>query len=147
MRHSPVEDELAIRNLVARAALYADGPDVEAYVAYLRGMALYRQGNSDTANIAGARTELELAVGRDPELAEAWSWLARAYAAQYRMLLRFAYGSLQPERAPDREVKALQPRTVLQCEQRRPRSDGDVAENAVRLDGANLGLRGTPALC
>ena len=43
--------------------------DVEAYVAYLRGMSLYRQGNSDTANIAGARTELELAVGRDPELA------------------------------------------------------------------------------
>lgn len=58
--------------------------DVDAYVAYLRGMALFRQGNSDTANIAGARAELEQAVTRDPDLAEAWSWLARTYAAQYR---------------------------------------------------------------
>jgi uncharacterized protein (TIGR02246 family) len=29
---SAADDELAVRNLVARVALYADGPDVDAYV-------------------------------------------------------------------------------------------------------------------
>ena len=32
-RLATADDELAIRNLIARVALYADGPDVEAYVA------------------------------------------------------------------------------------------------------------------
>ena len=58
--------------------------DSEAYLAYLRGMALFQQGTSDTANLAAARAELEQAVARDPSLAPAWSWLARVYAAQYR---------------------------------------------------------------
>jgi len=30
---TPADDELAVRNLVARVAQYADGPDVDAYVA------------------------------------------------------------------------------------------------------------------
>jgi DNA-binding winged helix-turn-helix (wHTH) protein/TolB-like protein len=58
--------------------------DPEAYLAYLRGMALFMQGTSDTANLAAAREELEQAVARDATLAPAWNWLARVYAAQYR---------------------------------------------------------------
>ena len=58
--------------------------DSEAYLAYLRGMALFHMGTSDTANLAAARAELEQAVARDPALAPAWSWLAQVYAAQYR---------------------------------------------------------------
>jgi DNA-binding winged helix-turn-helix (wHTH) protein/TolB-like protein/cytochrome c-type biogenesis protein CcmH/NrfG len=57
--------------------------DVEAYLAYLRGVAIFQQAASDTANQAQARVELERAVGRDPQFALAWSWLARVYAMQY----------------------------------------------------------------
>jgi DNA-binding winged helix-turn-helix (wHTH) protein/TolB-like protein/Flp pilus assembly protein TadD len=58
--------------------------DTEAYLAFLRGIAAHRQGASDTASQAHARTELEQAVERDPRFAIAWSWLARVYASQYR---------------------------------------------------------------
>ena len=57
--------------------------DPEAYVAYLRGVALFQQGMSDTASLTAARAELERAVARDATLAPAWSWLARVYAALY----------------------------------------------------------------
>ena len=58
--------------------------DTEAYLAYLRGVASFQQGASDTANLAQARAELENAVARDPEFALAWSWLARVCASQHR---------------------------------------------------------------
>jgi TolB-like protein len=57
--------------------------DTEAHLAYLRGITAYRQGASDTSNLAQARADLENAVARDPRFAVAWSWLARVYAAQY----------------------------------------------------------------
>lgn len=58
--------------------------DTEAYLGYLRGIASYQQGASDTANLAQARAELENAVTRDPSFALAWSWLGRVCAWQYR---------------------------------------------------------------
>lgn len=58
--------------------------DTEAYLAYLRGIASYQQGPSDTSNLAFARSELEHAVARDPAFALAWSWLGRVCAWQYR---------------------------------------------------------------
>lgn len=58
--------------------------DADAYLAYLRGLAAYQDGFSDTTNQAQARTELEHAVARDPRFALAWSWLARTYISQYR---------------------------------------------------------------
>ena len=58
--------------------------DGEAYLAYLRGLASYQQGWSDTANLELARSEMEHAVKRDPRFALAWSWVARVYAGQYR---------------------------------------------------------------
>ena len=58
--------------------------DTDAYLAYLRGVASFQQGGSDTANLAQARAELENAVARDPDFALAWSWLARVRAWQYR---------------------------------------------------------------
>ena len=48
-----VEDELAVRNLVARVAQYADGPDVDAYVALFTPDAVWdmpgapRQGHAE----------------------------------------------------------------------------------------------------
>ena len=58
--------------------------DTDAYLGYLRGVASFQQGSSDTANLAQARAELENAVARDPAFALAWSWLARVCASQYR---------------------------------------------------------------
>jgi DNA-binding winged helix-turn-helix (wHTH) protein/Tfp pilus assembly protein PilF len=58
--------------------------DSEARLLYLSGRAALSQGNSDTANQARARADLERAVARDPQFAPAWARLAIAYAAQYR---------------------------------------------------------------
>lgn len=58
--------------------------DTDAYLAYLRGMASYQQGSSDTANLVVARAELEQAVARDPRFALAWSWLGRVSSLQFR---------------------------------------------------------------
>jgi DNA-binding winged helix-turn-helix (wHTH) protein/TolB-like protein/Tfp pilus assembly protein PilF len=58
--------------------------DTDAYLAFLRGIAAYRDGFSDTTNQARARADLEQAVARDPDFALAWSWLARTYTSQYR---------------------------------------------------------------
>jgi uncharacterized protein (TIGR02246 family) len=50
---TPAEDELAVRNLVARVAQYADGPDVDAYVALFTTDAVWdmpgapRQGHAE----------------------------------------------------------------------------------------------------
>lgn len=55
----------------------------DAYLAYLRGIAAYQQGATDTSNQRRARADLEQAVALDPEFAVAWSWLARVYAWQY----------------------------------------------------------------
>lgn len=58
--------------------------DTDAYLAFLRGIAAYQDGFSDTTNQIQARVELEHAVARDPRFALAWSWLARTYTSQYR---------------------------------------------------------------
>ncbi len=69
--------------------------DGEAYLAYIRGLASYQQGSSDTANLALARSEMEQAIARDPRFALAWSWLARVYATQYRTGSRRSAETLQ----------------------------------------------------
>lgn len=58
--------------------------DTDAYLAFLRGIAAYRGGFSDTTNQSLARAELEHAVARDAGFALAWAWLARTYTSQYR---------------------------------------------------------------
>jgi DNA-binding winged helix-turn-helix (wHTH) protein/TolB-like protein/Tfp pilus assembly protein PilF len=85
----------------ASVAAHAAG-DPEAYLAYLRGMAVFMQGTSDTANLAVARAELEQAVARDVRLAPAWSWLARVYAAQYRS------GAARTPEVMDKGMRAAQ---------------------------------------
>jgi DNA-binding winged helix-turn-helix (wHTH) protein/TolB-like protein len=67
-----------------RAVAARPTPDSESYLAFLRGIAAYQDGHSDTANQVLARAELEHAVARDPRFADAWSWLSRTYTAQYR---------------------------------------------------------------
>jgi DNA-binding winged helix-turn-helix (wHTH) protein/tetratricopeptide (TPR) repeat protein len=67
-----------------QAAAGAPTVDSDAYLAFLRGIAAYQDGDSDTTNQARARDDLEQAVARDPGFAQAWSWLARTYIAQYR---------------------------------------------------------------
>lgn len=83
-RHIAEASQLALDSSELQTVATKPTGDVDAYVAYLRGLAWYRQGTSDTANIAAARADLERAVARDPRFAEAWSWLARVYAAEYR---------------------------------------------------------------
>lgn len=70
---------------VAHAAASARATeDPDARLAFLRGIAAFQNGFSDTTNQALARTSLEHAVARDPTFALAWSWLSRVYTAQYR---------------------------------------------------------------
>ena len=69
--------------------------DGEAYLAYIRGLASYQQGWSDTANLALARSEMEQAIAHDPRFALAWSWVARVYASQYRTGSQRSAGTLQ----------------------------------------------------
>ena len=76
--------EVALEAPERRRMLARPTADPEAYLAYLRGIAAYQQGSTDTTNQTQARTNLEAAVTRDPGFALAWSWLARVYAWQYR---------------------------------------------------------------
>jgi DNA-binding winged helix-turn-helix (wHTH) protein/TolB-like protein/Tfp pilus assembly protein PilF len=76
--------QVALDTRERRAVAARPTSDADAYLAYLRGLASFQQGWSDTANLALARVEMEQAVARDPRFALAWSWLARVYATQYR---------------------------------------------------------------
>ena len=76
--------EVALDARERRAVAARPTVDGEAWLAYLRGLASYQQGASDTANLALARSEMEQAIAHDPRFALAWSWLARVYATQYR---------------------------------------------------------------
>src|SRR5436190_7564589 len=60
-------------------ARLTDNP--EAYDAYLRGLALFR--NSDDSSIRSAEQFLEQAVHLDPGFATAWALLARVHALEY----------------------------------------------------------------
>jgi DNA-binding winged helix-turn-helix (wHTH) protein/TolB-like protein/Tfp pilus assembly protein PilF len=80
--------------------------DTDAYLAYLRGVASFQQGWSDTANLVQARAELENAVARDPGFALAWSWLARVCASQYRTAaLRTPEIMLKAHRAAQKAIE------------------------------------------
>jgi DNA-binding winged helix-turn-helix (wHTH) protein/tetratricopeptide (TPR) repeat protein len=68
---------------LARGAEATASRDADAHLAYLGGRAAFAQGDSDTANQARARADLERAVARDPGFAPAWASLALVYAAQY----------------------------------------------------------------
>jgi DNA-binding winged helix-turn-helix (wHTH) protein/TolB-like protein len=76
--------QVALDTRERRAVEARPTADSEAYLAFLRGIAAYQDGYSDTANQVQARGELEHAVARDPQFADAWSWLSRTYTVQYR---------------------------------------------------------------
>jgi DNA-binding winged helix-turn-helix (wHTH) protein/TolB-like protein/Tfp pilus assembly protein PilF len=75
--------EIAIDARERRAVEARPTADPDAYLTYLRGLAAFQQGSTDTSNQARARRELEDAVARDPKFALAWSALASVYAMQY----------------------------------------------------------------
>jgi Tfp pilus assembly protein PilF len=68
-----------------RALALRPTADSEAYLAYLHGLAFLRQEWSDTANLEQALSAMDDAVSRDPQFAQAWSWLGRILAWQYRV--------------------------------------------------------------
>jgi DNA-binding winged helix-turn-helix (wHTH) protein/TolB-like protein/Tfp pilus assembly protein PilF len=87
--------EVALDARERRAVSARPTVDGEAYLAYIRGLASYQLGSSDTANLALARSEMEQAIARDPRFALAWSWVARVYASQYRTGSQRSAGTLQ----------------------------------------------------
>ena len=87
--------EVALDTRERRAVAARPTVDGEAYLAYIRGLASYQQGWSDTANLALARSEMEQAIAHDPRFALAWSWVARVYASQYRTGSQRSVGTLR----------------------------------------------------
>ena len=122
--------------------------DTEAYLAYLRGIASYQQGASDTANLAQARAELEQAVARDPTFALAWIWLGRVCAWQYRT------GAMRTPETREKARRAAQ--TAIELDPGRAEVHLGLAhvlmsdreyESALReLDIARVGLPNSPEL-
>lgn len=70
-----ISDELAsLLPVASKVAVAASTGDIEAYERFLRGRSRFYQRQELEAGIA----DLEFAVGRDPDLAEAWVFLAAA---------------------------------------------------------------------
>ena len=122
--------------------------DAEAYLAYLRGIASYQQGASDTANLAQARAELQQAVDRDPSFALAWSWLARVCAWQYRTgAMRTPETQLKARRAAQTALDLDPGRADVRLGLAHVHMSDREYESALReLDIARVGLPNSPEL-
>lgn len=122
--------------------------DPEAYLAYLRGIASYQQGASDTANLAQARTELEEAVARDPSFALAWSWLARVCAWQHRTgAMRTPETRQKARRAAERAIELDPGRAEVHLGMAHVLTSDREYDSALReLDIARVGLPNSPDL-
>ncbi len=81
----------------------------EAYLEYLRGMAAFQHGTSNTNRQFQARTHLERAVSIDSRFALAWSLLSEVLATQYGTGARRTPETLESARGAARRALDLEP--------------------------------------
>ena len=81
----------------------------EAYLEYLRGMAAFQHGTSNTNRQFQARTHLERAVAIDSRFALAWSLLSEVLASQYGTGARRTPETLESGRGAARRALDLEP--------------------------------------